>query len=401
MPTSTPDQPPVTDDVRGGVPSASKLARVIKCPGSENLIKSIPAAQLAQVRSAEDDELATRGTGIHKAREILNDIHLADPEDRELFRKGLEFERELIGAWMRDKGIRKSDVREGKREDRLWLNDEETMRPVASGQLDVHYLAPPHALIIDWKALWATHVPRTKESAQLRLQALLLYTNSEDIKDIRTAYDKPMVYKGGTDDFTDYAEQDLIFSRHMINYQLWLSKQDDAGRSPSEECRYCPGKAWCVEGGAWALLPSVEQDPGGGVRTIANPVERVRTLQPVDLVKLWRVQSLVKKVLEEAQARLKGFSDDQLLALGLERTKGRRLDPIVNVTGVFEFLKGKGWTQEEILACVSFSKGDIADAIVRREGIAEKYASKRVAEDLKEFIEPKEAEQGLRMVKGI
>jgi len=104
---------PSDPDIRAGLPSASKLARVVQCPGSEALIKTLPPAALIQ--TPDDAATASRGTLIHKAREMLSDDCLGDEEDRELFSRGLEFERALVNRWMADKGLSVEQVTEGPR----------------------------------------------------------------------------------------------------------------------------------------------------------------------------------------------------------------------------------------------------------------------------------------------
>jgi hypothetical protein len=386
-------------DVRAGLPSASKLARVIQCPGSESLIRVLPPDAL-QTADADDKETAARGTAIHRARELLSDEGLADPEDRDLYNKGLEYERILLKRWMADKGLTQDQVTEGPRENRFWLNDPETMEPLASGQLDVFYMAPPYAFVLDWKALWAWHIPPTPRSAQLRLQAVVLWADRTDITEIRVAYIKPMVPKGGTDDTCDYTVPDLRFALQHIRYQLWLAQQPDSCRYPGSECRYCPAKAYCREGAAWSLLPSVQKERQYTI-IAPDPIALVQTLSPEDLLKLWAMAPLVGKGLDAVKDRLKSFSDEALAKLGLERGLGRALDPIVDVAGWIQAVKAAGWSDDQIARCLRVAKEDVAEVISEREGIAPKYASKRVSEDFDRFIERKRAEPSIRAIKGL
>jgi hypothetical protein len=389
---------PSDPDIRAGLPSASKLARVVQCPGSEALIKTLPPAALIQ--TPDDAATASRGTLIHKAREMLSDDCLGDEEDRELFSRGLEFERALVNRWMADKGLSVEQVTEGPREWRGWLHDPETMEPLASGQLDVHYIAKPHAFISDWKALWAWHVPPTPRSAQLRLQAVLLWLEHEDITEIRVSYVKPMTLSGGVDDFTDYSLPDLRFSLQHCIYQLWLSRQPEALRFPGAECRYCPAKPYCREAAAWSLLPSVQKEDKYTV-IAPDPIALVQQMTGEDLYRVWAMAPLVGKILDAVKDRLKTFPDGVLAGFGLERTQGRKLDPIVDAGGLVAFLQHAGWTDAQIYRCMDFSKGRLAEVIAEREGLAAKWASKRVAEDFDQFIEHKRAEPSLRAIKGI
>jgi len=393
-------------NIRGGLPSASSFARVIQCPGSENLIRSIPRAEMDALRPKEDDEAADRGTLIHAAREKLSDADL-DTEDAEIYRQGIEYERQLVTNWMDYYGLTTADIEEGPREERLWLRDSE-LNPLGSGQMDCHYLARRRhlALIIDWKGLYSTRVPNTKHSAQLRFQALLLWQNQDDERDletIRVAYDRAMLKAAvSVGDFTDYTLQDLKYSLQLTEFQLWWSRQPDAPLVPGPECHFCPAKAWCRTGGAWSLIPSVELRQDGQASVLSpDPEELVAKMQPDDLKKLWQFKGLITKILDASVARLKAMPDDALFALGLERSKGRKLDPITDALGVWKYLESKGWTVEERLACIEWSKGKIGEAIGRREGIAKKYQSDRVSEEFDAYIERKRAEEGLKLYKGI
>lgn len=394
--------PEPTPDVRGGLPSASSFARDIQCPGNRQLIARIPARELELMRSPADAADASSGTAIHHARELLSDVHL-DEEQQQVYAQGIEMERVLVERWMQDMNISLvEEVQEGAREQRYWLHSADLV-PLASGQLDVHYLAPPFAAIWDWKAGFANAVPSSAHSAQLRLQALLLWQSRPEIQHIRVGYVRAKLKaEVSVNDFTDYTLPDLQYALAKTEFQLWETKQPGAPRHPGAECRYCPAKAWCKEAGAWSLLPSVDMEPSGKVSALPpDAAEMVSRLTPADLVKLWRNKPLVEKVLEEAVKRLKGLDDKALMDLGLERTAGRRLDPIVNVEGAFDFLLSKGWDKATIFKCMSISKGDVGEQIGLREGIAKRYQSQRVAEDLAEFIEKKNAEPGLKQSKGI
>ena len=377
------------------------MARLIQCPGSVALIASIPEEQ--RTRDTADDETADQGTRIHRARELLSDNDLSE-EEITIYKQGVDYERQLVERWLSDKGLFVGDIVEGRREERLWLYDS-MLNQIASGQPDVYYVAPGKrcALVIDWKGLYATHVPKTNQSAQLRLQALLLWQNRDDIDQIRVAYDRAMLKASvSVNDFTDYTLEDLKYSLQLVEYHLWLSRQPEAQRTPGPECRYCEARAFCREGAAWSLLPSVELRQDGKASVLApDPEELVAKMTPDDLVKMWKMRPLVGQILKMSVERLKSLPDEQLFALGLERSKGRKLDPLVDTVGAWKYLESKGWTEEERLKCMEFSKTAIGEEIGRREGIAEKYQSERVSQEFDPFIERKQAEPGLRLFKGI
>jgi len=387
----------MNEDPRLGLPSASKLARVFQCPGSENMIRSLPPEAFS--RKPEEDELAMRGTKIHAAREKMSDDDL-DPEDAELYQRGIKFEQDLIKEWAAAHGIGIGNAQEGPRELRLFLNDPETFDPLASGQLDVHYTASPHALVIDWKTLYCQNLPPSNKSAQLRFQAVLLWQNRDGIEHIRVAYDKPMAYKGGADDFTDYTVDDLKFSLYEIQFGLWQARKKDAQRVPGPECRYCPAKAYCREAAAYALLPSI-QKYGDHTAISPKPEEVAAHMTIEDVVEVWRMGGLAGKVIEECKDRLKTQPPEVLAQFGLEVKAGRKLDPITNGAGLWSFLENAGWSFDQIVQCVKFGKGELAKVIMAREGCPEKLAKNRLDKEFAPFIERKNADGSVGYIKGI
>lgn len=116
------------------------------------------------------------------------------------------------------------------------------------------------------------------------------------------------------------------------------------------------------------------------------------------------MRPLITVILELAYARLKSKPEDELTNLGLEKTPGRKMDPIADIRGAFEYLLSKGWTQAEIFAVFredAISKEKLAQGIAKRESISEKWAARRIGEEFKDFIAEKRADHGLKFIKGI
>lgn len=365
------------EDPREGLPSASKLERICACPGSEALCRTVPP-EVEEL--GDDDDLAARGTRIHKARETGNTLPL-DPEEVRLYENGLKCEAKLLEKWKETFGL--TEVREGPRELRLWLHDL-SYEPIGSGQLDVHFLAAKRAIVIDWKSLYCTNLVGARGNWQLRAQAVLLWLEMPGLEEIRVAFAKPM-YEKAPLDFCDYTAQDLKYSHESILYQLWWATQPDAGRHPGKHCRYCPAlNGYCPEALAYSLLPSVIGKQVFGKRSMQADVSEVA---PADLLKLWRMGPIIRKTLDGVSKRLKSMTEQELTDLGLVLGDGRKNQNITGVKACFEFLRDtKGWPEADVWACLAFVNGKIKEHMELREGMSEKQSGEWLKETLKEFI---------------
>ena len=84
-------------------------------------------------------------------------------------------------------------------------------------------------------------------------------------------------------------------------------------------------------------------------------------------------KAIISKITEAIYTRAKTFTDEQLAANGLQRTEGRRLDPIVKVPlafqTVYNAVKSKCSTtspteiQNALWNTMTIGKGDLTDAV--------------------------------------
>lgn len=352
----------VTEDVRLGLPSASKFDIVVLCPGQQNLYNAI-AHLLPPPQEEDPDEDALSGQRIHKARETLDTSNLNE-EEKVTYEAGIKYEKKIFDAWVAEIGY--LEAVEGPRELRLWLNDPFTLEPASSGQLDVHYIARPYLLIVDWKSGYSWNLTPSHRNWQLRKQAVLAYREYEGITKVRVAFDKPIA----TDtriDVTDYTAEDLENGERDIFFHLWKIKQPDAQRTPGNHCRDRPCKQFCPESAAWSLLPSVmvnEISP-------ADMVAAVEKMSPEDWRMLWSRAGVINKILDAAKECLKKLPESQLKVLNMELGPGKNLDPITKTKEAFYALKEYGISEDELWQALSFSKGELVKAVRRDQGWAE------------------------------
>lgn len=380
------------NDERGGLPSASKLERIVACPGSVPLENTLPEKEREVIDAP--DEQAERGTRIHKARETGNVLELNE-EELDTYKRGLKFENDLLIAWKDAYGIHRQEEH---KEERIWLHDPD-LNTIASGRLDVFYLSlPDDALAIDWKSSYCTNLIPSSRNFQLRLQAVLL-RQEYGVKRVRVAFDKPKV-KWDQTDYTDYTEQDLIYAQQQIEFYLWQSRQEDAPRRAGQWCQWCPCKAFCPEAGAHSMLPSVIAGRAVQIESKEDAELAVATLAPADLLKVWQVSGVVTKIVEAVKRRLKGMTEAELTELGLVLAPGMNLDPITGTEACFKFLKDvQNWSEADLWAALTFSKGKLATIARKEKGLSSDEKAKGwIRQALAEYISPQQSEAIIRKI---
>lgn len=374
-------------DERLGLPSGSDPA-FGKCPGKRRLLATLNGTIVEQ-----PDEETLTGTKIHEAFKTENTLMLS-AEETETFNKGVEFCNRLVSEWCPPSEC----FTEGEREIRLWMHHPDTLDPVCSGQLDRHFICGKNAIIVDLKSGWGTYVPRTNVSMQLRVYAVLLWIEHPELERIRVAFAKPMSYRGGTNDFTDYTVNDLRMSEQAIRFFLWESAQEDAERRPGVWCRYCPGKSHCPEAGAMSLLPSaITKTP---LKLKRGQEVSVEHLGPEDLLRIHKASVVIKKILDAVSNRLKGFTDEQLAPLGLMHGKAREIMRWPNPQALYEYLTNtEGWLPEDAWQAFDVAWGKLVAVTMKQKGLGEEAAKAILKDDLHELFQIGEGERGLKALK--
>lgn len=379
-----------TQDERLGLPSASKFGRIAACPGSDQLCRSLPAWS----EDIEVDDLTARGLRIHKARETAK-THELSPEELEIYEQGIRQEALVASQWAQIAGV--VNYAEGERELRLWLHDDH-LNPICSGRLDAHYRALDNitrALVVDWKTGFCSKLLPATANWQLLLQAVLLKEECPELTDIRVAFIKPVADQQGKRlDYADYGPEELVWAREMVVGVLRRASQPDAPRYPGSHCFYCPANAHCPEAAAYAMLPLAKVDPGQSLLQLKGKerdeaIEQlVGALPPEALLKMWDADTVVRKILDAADARLKLLSKEQLAELGLELPEhGYRDDKIEMVQAAFKFLRDQlSFPENELWMCLRFSREDLVELTMSQQKLGKKEAGSWVDQRLEQFI---------------
>lgn len=380
----TPEQ-----DERLGLPSASSIETDALCPGRQNLLKTLPPEAFKK----EDDSDADRGTRIHKARET-GDASTLDDDDLEIYKKGMATERRVVYQWQNDFQI--PTVPQPILEERLFLHWPDTMTPAASARLDVAYVIPGvRGSIVEMKSLWCSNLTAAELNWQGRTQAVLL-ANEYSLQHVRVAFNKAMF---GQSDIVDYGPEDLKQAEHAVFHALYETKNPYAQRRAGPHCRYCPGQAYCIEAASMALLPTVQGLVERSANGIAdNSFEAMAArLSPEDLSAIHSRAGTIAKILEAVKLRLKTFPSEQLGLLGWTLAEGRKMDYILETKAAFDHIKDElKMSDKELWAAMSFSKGDLVNAIQRDTGVAKEKAAGYAKQIVSKFGETKQSEPSLK-----
>ena len=391
------DPLPIQDTERLDLPSASQMEIVVECPGQNNLKRTIPADLIVESKSPEEIEWGKRGERIHKAFQTGQTLELSS-EELVTYNCGRHNEQMIVEKWIHDKALDPDRVKEGPRELRVYLHKPYDYPEImGSAMTDKHYIYQDDErtclLILDLKSGWNPNLPPVTRSWQLKYELISLWKEEYDnVTDGRVAYVKPKERLDVTD-YCDYQMQDLQYSFDAIAYHSWFATQPDAPRRAGLHCNWCPCKAWCPEGLAYALLPS----------TIAKVFqkkhipERVDSVTGDDLYRIWEAGPVIKKIIDEVVRRLKTFDQDQLFVLGLDRGKDRETHDITNVKEAFEFLRdNQGWAEEHIWGALGFTNSQLAEVAARLHGLTEDESVAWVKKTLAQFITVKESDRPLK-----
>lgn len=381
------------NDERLGLVSASKFEMVVCCEGQPQLESSLRAQGLISERPA--DEMALRGTKIHKAWETGDTSNLSEDELEDLSKTEV-LDNEALFEWANEKYPNSGQVCNTFKEQRLWLHDE-NLQPIVSGQFDRLTICGNHAYVRDLKSGWCKRLTPSQESWQLRLLAVLVWTEygtKHGLETIRASFIKPKLKRGV--DTVEYTVDDLYRSLGQIKQVIWRSKQPDAQRTAGDHCFYCKCISRCPQAASYALLPSVMSATTGDVSK-KDVVAAVARLSPADWKYIWQRSSVIRNILDACNAQLKQLPKEQLSELGLQVGKGKQLDPISNTEGAFKFLEHQ-LPREVLWGCMKMNKSDLVDALHTQKGMTKKDAAQWVKDNLAIFIEAKESEGSLEEI---
>lgn len=304
------------NDERHGLPSASKLARLIHCPGSEALIQQVMAVTKGLPQS---NAAATFGTQIH-AGLAGEDVDLTAYQDK--------IKEECLEVYKR---LEKKLVKEPLStliESRCWISGDDG-EEAFSARLDrASTNGKGTWLVADFKTL-----PGEQDEAPDNWQILgccaCLFDDaatrmSQPIEDVYGAIIQPSITKDPVP--VRFTSRQLRAARRQILDAVEASRLPDAPRIPGAWCKFCSASSNCLE--AQSLMPIM---PSGS---------SVELLSPAKLRWIWERLPAIKDVVEQVEARMKALvhaNPDAFPDLTVEERPGKRA--IKDAQGAFVLLK--------------------------------------------------------------
>ena len=222
------------NDERNGLPSASYIDQIYRCPGSWNAQKGLPRL--------DDEEDANAGDAMHAAiadrftnpnADTVLDLTPAQVTTvEECIARAEELSLEHLGiAWR--------DAQEIIVERRLWAYDE--TGPISSAKPDLVLIHNRKALIVDFKTGWVG-AEDADVNLQLRTQAICV-EGFFDIESATVAIVSPNAPTKVT--VATYTKADIEASLEEL--RGILSKIPNGQRVAGPQCRWCRAKHACPE----------------------------------------------------------------------------------------------------------------------------------------------------------
>lgn len=374
-------------DERLGLSSASSFYIDAACDGRQNLLRELRETEPA-IDHSSSDELALRGTRIHRARETENTMELS-PDEVHAYNDGLKIERGLVLDWAEEHGI--ESYSEGPREERMWLHHPETLAPLVSAQLDVHYLSnrPGYLLVADWKTSSGKSAAPIAKNWQVRIQALVAWKEYPATRTCRVALIKPEAF-GAQSETCDISKFEIDQIERAAFHIVWKTQQPDAQLSAGVHCRWCSAKSRCPAALAWAMQPmnTLEVVPEANGKLSKKDVIALVNLAPIESVReVFARRGVIKNIMDAVAVRLAGLPEEERYRLSLKLNRGRSTDYVRDVKSAFDLMIASGFPEDEIWGCLSLSKTDVVQMVQRFYNCRDSEADTWFESQFDEFIE--------------
>lgn len=373
-------------DPRLGLPSASGIDRRWHCPGS--------AAAEKDLTELKTEDVTDTGTRIHEALESGDDEDL-ELSEKEVKTRIAHLEEFAVAQWKEH--FKVEAVKTVTREERFWIHDPETLKPIASAQPDVVYdgitiYGSEVGLVLNYKTGFAKQTP-SERNWQCKTEVLAI-SEDHQFTSIRGGIVASRLYSKL--DTTDYTVEDIVNIGRDLRFAFWRSMQPDAPRNPGPHCRWCKARGVCPESATYAMVTAKGTELAG----LKSPIDvnaLITRLDPSDLKRIWERKSLVEQIVEGSVERLKMLPPETLTLIGLQLAPGNRLKPITDVKKAWERLE-KELGHDAMLNVISIARGKAAEVLCEQKGISLKKAKEEVDVILGDAITEKEGAKKLKPV---
>ncbi len=346
----------IKDDIRKNRPSASSMSRTSNCPGSLNLLRSLPPI------AEEEDEQAASGTKIHAA--LASNILVGlDAEEEEVYDRLRAQEAGISSEWLNGKS---SIII---REERLWFPLD-----LFSGQADVIYKQFSRALVLDFKSIrWGKHAP-SDQNPQLRALATLARRRFHTLSEITVG----IIQDGHKPTLCVYDEAALEQAETEIVGICNASDDPQAPLHAGDWCGFCPCAARC---------PALHKE----IATTGNALEqRAAELSPTEVVFLWDQCKVVKKAIDSYESFVKRqLEEDPEKYPGLRLKEGTEREKVTDLKTVFARSSQVGVTADQFTDACSITKTNLKSAVKTASALKGKALDAKLEEILDGCTESK------------
>jgi len=339
----------IKDDVRDGVPSASKLGALFLCPGRERLEKGLPD---------QKSEVASRGNAMHEA--MAGGDPTMSHDEQDLVKRMRE---ELVTLKLVVFGEEPLRTKEIFKEQRMWAK-----RKNYSGVPDFLGIRQGRALVVDYKT-GRIPVSHAKDNWQLKGLAVLAKQNHL-IDEVTVAIVQPYA---GAFTYHRYDRKALALAVRQVSSLLRRVNAKKTELNPGEkQCRYCKAKPTC---------PALQHEAGELVAA-GN-----RAMTPTQMADVLEKAELVDKMVKAVRTKAKDLlaKDDRAIP-GWSLKPGSARRKITDVPAAFSRMTDAGISILELMESSTLAVAKL-EKLLRGDGSSAKEARDKLAELLGELIE--------------
>jgi hypothetical protein len=354
-------------DERRGLPSASKVARYMACPGSYALEQGCD-----EFRTEEAIRWAESGDRVHAY--LAGELSADDLAGNEL--DVAQRCREQEGRLLETCGIGEPDEY---RETRLWLS--KGRKKLLSGKPDAIFVAGPLGLVDDYKSGYGDQ-DGADTNHQIRTNIVLAAEKHPGVESWFGAIIQPLV--SPEPQVVHYQCPDIAAAKAGLLDMLERIRQPGAKLDAGPQCRWCPAVLKCPT--AKALLQVfglIDANAEGEV--LAGYLVLARAAKPI-----------IKRLEEQAKKFIKDGPGVPGWQLGKPQTMRIVTDPFA----AFKALSDAKLIDREVFLrdCVSVKIGELEAAVAAFGKLKAKEARESVNAHLADLIEFKPKEAALEQI---
>jgi len=368
---------------RGGLPSASGMDRLYRCPGSWEMEKGLSEFPV--------DETADTGVAVHGALETGDDSEL-EMTEKEIASKLKEMRESSVAQWMEEFGV--TGVLAEFVEQRFWIRNRMTLDQLSSARPDYAAYGKSHGIVLNYKTGFKSPTP-SELSWQSRVEVISFWHQNPHLEHIRGGFLASRL--SSKIDTTDYEVSDLRRVENELRTILWRSEQPDAPRVPGPHCRYCKARGVCRENAVYSMISAAQVPMVVGKKDPLAVVQAVGRMTPAEMAFVYQRKSISEEIFTAIKFRMLSLSEEQLREVGYKVGPGNAQYPIAEeqIPDVWEKL-GSFLTPEERLKCVKISRTPAEKFVAEKEGMTLKDAKEAVIQRL--GLEKKEGNPRLKEI---